>query len=58
MAAISRYEFMGSWLIFWLLCITLIGLPVAFLYLLNVTVRVEEQVDDAERVVSALRAKR
>jgi hypothetical protein len=58
MAAISRYEFMGSWLILWLLCVTLIALPIAFLYLLNGTVRVEEQVNDAERVVSALRAKR
>ena len=55
MATISRYEFMGSWLYFWFLCITGVGLPVALLYLLNGTVRVEEQVDDGERLVSALR---
>jgi hypothetical protein len=58
MATISRYEFMGSWLYFWFLCITGVGLPLAFLYLLNGTIRVDEQVDDAEQVVRALRAAR
>jgi len=58
MATISRYEFMGSWLYFWFLCITVVGLPLAFLYLLNATVHVEDQVDDAEGVVSALRTRR
>jgi hypothetical protein len=58
MATIVRYEFMGSWFYFWLLCITGIGLPLAFLYLVNGTVRVEDQVEDAERIVSALRARR
>ena len=58
MATISRYEFMGSWLYFWFLCITVVGLPLAFLYLLNATVHVEDQVDDAESVVSALRTRR
>jgi hypothetical protein len=58
MATISRYEFMGNWFYFWLLCITAIGLPLAVLYLLNGTIRVEEQVADAEGVVSALRSAR
>jgi hypothetical protein len=58
MATITRHEFMGSWLYFWFLCITLIGLPLAFLYLLNGTIRVEEQVSDGEGVASALRARR
>jgi hypothetical protein len=58
MSTISRYEFLGSWFYFWFLCISGIGIPLAILYLLNGTVRVEEQVDDAERVVTALRAKR
>jgi len=58
MAAISRYEFMGSWLWFWFLCVTIIGLPLALLYLLNGTIRVEEEVADGERVVSALRSPR
>ncbi len=56
MATISRYEFMGSWLYFWLLCVTGVGLPVAFLYLLNGTIHVQEQVEDGEAAVSAVRA--
>ncbi len=56
MSTISRYEFMGSWLYFWLLCITIVGIPLAFLYLLNGTVHLEEQVEDAEAVVTSLRA--
>ena len=35
-----------------------VGIPLAVLYLLNGTVRVETQVDDGERAVSALRAAR
>jgi hypothetical protein len=58
MATISRYEFMGSWLYFWLLCITGVGLPLAFLYLVNGTIRVEEQVEDAEGVLRSLRGAR
>ena len=53
MATISRYEFMGSWLYFWLFCITGVGIPLAVLYLLNRT-----QVDDGERAIRALRAGR
>jgi hypothetical protein len=33
---VIRYEFMGSWLLFWLFCITVILIPVAILYLPNV----------------------
>jgi hypothetical protein len=49
---------MGSWLYFWLLCITGVGLPLAFLYLVNGTIRVEEQVEDAEGVLKSLRGAR
>lgn len=58
MATISRYEFMGSWLYFWFLCVTIVGIPVAILYLLNGTIRVEEQVKDAEALADKLRASR
>ena len=58
MDTISRYEFMGSWFYFWILCITVVGIPVALLYLLNGTVRVETQVEDGERAADALRAAR
>ena len=56
MSKIVRYEFMGNWLYFWLLCISGIGIPVAILYLLNGTLRIEDEMTDPEQFVSAFRA--
>ncbi len=56
MSNIVRYEFMGSWLLFWLLCISVIGIPLAILYLLNTTIRIEDQIKDPERFVEEFRA--
>jgi hypothetical protein len=58
MSKIVRYEFMGNWIYFWLACITVVGIPLAVLYLINGTVRVEDDVEDAEAVISALRRSR
>jgi hypothetical protein len=58
MAKITRYEFMGSWVLFWAMCVSVIGLPVAVLYLVNATVRIEHELDDPERFVSEFRAGR
>jgi len=58
MSTVSRYEFMGKLLYFWFLCITLVGIPIAIVYLINGTIRVEEQVNDAEQVADRLRASR
>jgi hypothetical protein len=58
MSRIVRHEFMGSWVYFWLLCITGILLPVAILYLINGTVRVEDELDDPEAFLAAYRARR
>ena len=58
MSKIVRYEFMGSWLYFWLLCISGIGIPVAILYLLNGTLHIETELTDPEQVVSAFRAEK
>jgi hypothetical protein len=58
MSKIVRYEFMGNWLYFWLLCISGIGTPVAILYLLNGTLRIEDEMTDPEQFVSAFRAGR
>jgi hypothetical protein len=49
---------MGKLLYFWFLCITLVGIPIAIVYLINGTIRVEEQVNDAEQVADRLRASR
>jgi hypothetical protein len=55
---VIRYEFMGSWLLFWLFCITVILIPVAILYLLNGTLRIEDEMADPEQFVSAFRARK
>jgi len=51
MPKIIRYQFMGSTFWFWLLCITTIGIPIALLYLLNGTIRVEHELKDPERFI-------
>ena len=58
MSKIVRYKFMDNWLFFELLCITVIGIPVAILYLLNGTLHIETELTDPEQVVSAFRAEK
>jgi hypothetical protein len=55
MSNVVRYEFMGSWIVFWLLFITGIGMPFAILYLLDGTLRLQTDVDDPEKFVEAYR---
>jgi hypothetical protein len=56
MSKIIRHQFMGNWLWFWLLCITGVGIPIALLYLLNTTVRIESEIDNPEELVYRYRA--
>ena len=56
MSKIVRYEFMGNWLLFWLLCISGLGIPMAVLYLLNSPIRIEEDMQDPERLVEEFRS--
>ena len=58
MGTIVRHEFLGNWLWFWFLCVTMIGLPLALLYLLDATVRVEDQVEDPTALLEDFRAGR
>lgn len=46
MGKIVRKEFIGSPILFVLLCMTIIGIPAAILYLRSATVIVEEEIDD------------
>ncbi len=55
---IVRYEFLGSWILFWAYCITVIGIPLAIIYLIQGTVRVETAMDDPERFLSEYKAGR
>lgn len=56
MSRIIRYEFMGSWFRFWVLCLTIVGIPVAILYLIDGTLRIEHDIDDPERFVEEFRS--
>lgn len=56
MSKIVRYEFMGSWVLFWALCVSVVGIPLALLYLVNGTVRIDQELADPEAFVAAFRA--
>jgi len=58
MAKIVRYDFLGSPSLFWLLCVTVLGIPMALLYLMTATVRIENEVEDAERFVAHFKARK
>jgi hypothetical protein len=51
MSKIIRYQFMGNWIVFTLLCLTGFGIPIAFLYALNSTVRIESELENPEELV-------
>jgi len=55
MAKIVRYEFMGNWLVFWLLCVFFLLIPLAFLYWATNVLRIEEDLDEPERFVEEFR---
>lgn len=46
MSSITRYDFLGSEILFVLLALTGIGIPVALLYLLRNTVAIEEEMEN------------
>jgi len=58
MSKLVRYEFMGSWLLFWALAITVIGIPLAILYLISGLLRIEHEMADPERFIAEFRARR
>ncbi len=56
MSKIVRYEYLGSWAYFWLCCVSIVGIPVAILMLINGTVRVEDEMKEPEEFLAAYRA--
>ena len=54
MSKIIRYRFMGSWWWFWLLCVTIVGIPLGILYLRTGTVLLETDVDNPEQLAEDL----
>lgn len=55
MSKIIRREFVGSRLLFFLLCLCGITIPFAIIYLLETTVTIEDEMDDPEKFMEALR---
>lgn len=56
MSRIIRYEFLGSWFLFWFAWITVLGIPIALRYLVSGTIRIETEMEDPEAFVAAFRA--
>lgn len=56
MAKIIRREFMGNWILFWLLCVTIFLIPIAILYLVTGTVTIEDEIENPEEFVRQYRA--
>ena len=55
MDKIVRRQFLGNWVFFWLLCVTILGIPIAILYLIDGMVTIEQQVEDASAVMEIYR---
>ncbi len=56
MAKIVRHEFIGSPIIFFALCLSIVGIPLAVLYLIGGTVTVEEDIEDPTQFLMQYRA--
>ena len=56
MSKIVRWEFMGSPFLFWFLCITIILIPAAVIYMVNSTLKIENELDDPEKFIEHVRA--
>lgn len=57
MDKIIRKEFTGNRLFFFLLCLTGIGIPIAMLYLMEATITIETNVEDAEEFLDFVKKK-
>lgn len=57
MDKIVRREFTGSWLLFWFLSVTGIGIPIAVIYLINNTVEIHSRFKDGESAMDKIRTK-
>ncbi len=55
MAKIIRREFLGSRLLFWLMCLLLVSIPYAIVYLLEGMVTIEDEIEDPEALIATLR---
>jgi hypothetical protein len=57
MNKIVRREFLGSWVLFLGLCVSIIGIPIAILYYKESMVVVQEELEEPSTFLEAYRAK-
>ncbi|NIA13337.1 MAG: hypothetical protein GWP08_04595 [Nitrospiraceae bacterium] len=57
MGRIVRYEFLGSQMLFFVLCLTGVGLPIAVLYLLRNLVLIEEKLENPSELMEQFRSR-
>ena len=56
MGKVVWHEFVGSWVLFILLCLTIVGIPAAILYLVEHVVTVEEEMNNPSEFMDNFRA--
>jgi hypothetical protein len=56
MGKITRYQFLGSDVLFWFLIMTGVGIPIAVLYLIGSTIAIEEDVPNPTEFVEKFRS--
>lgn len=56
MGTIVRHEFLGNPWLFWLMCLTVVGIPLAVLHLFDGMVQVHEDVEDPAASLRDFRA--
>jgi hypothetical protein len=56
MSKIIRRQFLGSWVLFLVLCLSILGIPVAILYYKESMITVEEQLEDPSAFLDAYHA--
>ena len=56
MSKIIRRQFLGSWVLFLVLCLSILGIPIAILYYKEWMVTVEEELENPSAFLDAYRA--
>ena len=57
MSKIIRREFLGSWILFLGLCVSIVGIPTAILYYKQSMVVVQEELEEPSAFLETYRAK-
>lgn len=56
MNKVVRRQFLGSWILFMALCLSILGIPIAILYYKQAMVTIEERLENPSAFLEAYRA--